>query len=311
MGIQKLMHPNHKSHSLILVIPSFGDSKSALEIVEEVIAISRFPVIAYILDDSAGIDVFSDLPKNCYRIIPNRRLGQNNIIVQFLQNEIEKHLLPSTEYIIAVMDADGEDCPKDLINLCEILIENNLDSVIAQRGKRQSGLFFSIGYFSFRCLSKLITGYWIKSGNFSISRKKWLLNSVWTEPFTESFAAGLILSKGDKKNILCHRQPRRYGKSNMSKSGLVEHGLKILLSFAPVIATRTFVAAAIWGMFSFLLGSVILILKLNGHISPGWTTLAFSIFLQVFILLIIVLLTNLNAMRNSKSVQATTFTVYS
>lgn len=226
------------SQTLFVILPCLNDSQSAVEIVNEINTISSIPVRSFILDDSLGQDVFPKLPKGCQRIAPTSQLGQQGLIVWFLRRGLRDHAEIKDTDLILVLDSDGEDNPLDLKEMQLIIQNGDVDSVIAQRGKRHVKKFFSTGYFAFQALCLMLAGVWVNSGNFSLSRAGWLKNNIWNEPFTSNFGAGLVVAPGEKVKILCHRMPRRRGQSRMNKSGLINHGLNILVSFVTLIAAR-------------------------------------------------------------------------
>ena len=271
---------------VVTVIPTYGDAESAIEIAEELHEYFE-EIIVYLLDDSVGTDYFPTLPTYISRYIPERRLGQQSLVTNFIRNSLPEILPKLPNDLILVLDADGEDKPIDAFILFNELIKSNADLSLAKRRKRNSKISFKIGYFSYQLLSKTLTGKWINTGNFSISTRDWLQNAVKTDDFKESFSGGLAYSECRKILITCDRGNRRYGKSKMNLTGLINHGLDVILTFAPVMRARIFLLTIAWSFISVITLGVIIYLKISGKTTPGWATASTSAVFQIFVLLMI------------------------
>jgi cation transporter-like permease len=72
-----------------------------------------------------------------------------------------------------------------------------------------------------------------------------------------------------------------------------------LVSFVNRIAARILIATLLWGLLGFMLGVYVVVTKLLGYYTPGWTTIVLFSLLQVFILLVTSLLIVLNLSKTS------------
>jgi len=271
---------------VITVIPTYRDADSAIEIAEELHKYFEETVI-FLLDDSIGEDFFPTLPTYVSRYIPDRRLGQQSLVINFIRNALPEILPELPNDLILVLDADGEDKPIDATKLLNELIKSDADLSLAKRRKRNSKLSFKIGYASYQLLSRTLTGKWINTGNFSISKRKWLKNAIKTENFNESFSGGLAYTDCKKVLITCDRGNRRYGKSKMNLFGLINHGLDVILTFAPIMRARVFILTIAWSLISAFNFGLVVYLKISGKTTPGWATASISAIFQIYILLMI------------------------
>jgi hypothetical protein len=271
---------------VITVIPTYGDSKSAIEIAEELHQYIEETTI-FLLDDSIGEDLFPNLPEYAKRYIPDRKLGQQSLVTNFIRNSLPEIMPELPGDLILVLDADGEDEPIDALKLLTELIKADADLILAKRRKRNSKLSFKIGYASYQLLSRTLTGRWINSGNFSISKRKWLKNAIKTENFNESFSGGLAFTECKKILITCDRGHRRYGKSKMNLNSLINHGLDVILTFAPIMRARIFILTIAWSIISAINLGLVVYLKISGKSTPGWATASISSIFQIYILLMI------------------------
>jgi polyisoprenyl-phosphate glycosyltransferase len=271
---------------VITLIPTFRDSKSAIEIAEELQEYFE-DIMFFLLDDSMGEDYFPILQTNMHRYIPDRKLGQQSLVTNFIRHTLPDIVPELPGDLILVLDADGEDKPLDALKLFNELIKSDVDLSLAKRRKRNSKISFKIGYLAFQLLSRTLTGRWINSGNFSISKRKWLQKAIHTESFNESFSGGLAYAECNKALITCDRGNRRYGKSNMNLVRLVNHGIDVIFTFAPIMRARVFILTLVWSAIAAFNLSLIIYLKISGKTTPGWATTSISSIFQIHILLMI------------------------
>ena len=70
---------------------------------------------------------------------------------------------------VLVMDGDGEDRPSDVSSLLRKLEDCGRGRIVfAERTRRSEGLVFSFFYHLYRSLHRLLTGYAVRVGNFSV-----------------------------------------------------------------------------------------------------------------------------------------------
>src|SRR6266567_8242353 len=74
------------------------------------------------------------------------------------------HEALSCDFIV-VMDADGEDRPKDAVQLIERALGRSNPVLFAERRKRLVGTLFRVGYAAFRLAHRILTGVSVRVGN--------------------------------------------------------------------------------------------------------------------------------------------------
>ncbi len=284
--------------SLFLVIPSYGDSKSVVEITKELEVIVDRPITICILDDSVGKDDYPSLPKNYTIFVPEKNLGQQKILTNFFRHGLGSFYKIHDDDLVIIMDGDGEDSPSDVPRLLEKIDEKGLNLVTAQRASRSVSFSFKVGYLCFQLAGKILTGKTINHGTFSVSRRSELETWVKRDSFTQSFVGGLLSVKTTKGSVICDRKPRRYGKSSLDKYGLITHGLKIWLSLSYLITSRLLIATFLWVIMSVIIGVSAITFKIFGYVTPGWTTLIIGIIAQVSVVLLVALLTTIGLMKD-------------
>ncbi len=128
---------------LSIIIPAFneemGINKLLIELNESFKDINNYEII--IIDDGSDIPLFknveSELIKDNLKIIRNNfNIGQTPSIKLGLEN--------SRGEVIALMDGDGQNPPKEVRKLYDIFCSKNLDAVISYRKKRKDSLYKKI-----------------------------------------------------------------------------------------------------------------------------------------------------------------------
>lgn len=271
-----------------VVIPSYFDLLSAHEISHELSDdLKEYDVSVILLDETLGQESLSCLNLCPLKIaIPTQRLGQQRQLIRFFKSQSlnpQDFALDNT--FIVVMDADGEDNPTHVRILLEKLLLTQSDLIIAKRLGRKTGYGFKIGYSAFKFFSWVMTGNWISSGSFSVSRSDWLLKEINNPIFNHSFAGGLIGSNGVKDFVKLERSKRRYGQSRVNSNRLIMHGLDFLLAQISDITARLFLLFSVGSSVGFIAVSAAFIGKIQGWASEGWTTLVILGSLQISILL--------------------------
>jgi hypothetical protein len=172
-----------------------------------------------------------------------------------------------------VMDADGEDRPKDLAKLLEESAKSPEQIIFARRTRRSEGIIFRAFYLLYKVTFNILTGREITFGNFCIIPMS-LLNRVAHLPeIWNHFAAGIMHANIPWASIPTERGKRYAGKSSMNFISLVIHGLSAISVYIEVVTVRLMLFAMviiIIGIVSFL---VLLYVKyLTPLAIPGWAT---------------------------------------
>jgi hypothetical protein len=136
--------------TIYVVIPSYGDNKSVLEITSEIDAMVDGNLVFCILDDSAGVDEYPKLASNFHIFIPKSNMGQQKILVNFFRHTLPIYFNHASSDLVLILDGDGEDAPVNISKMLMLLDQYKLDLVLATRGKRHVRALFKIGYVLFQ-----------------------------------------------------------------------------------------------------------------------------------------------------------------
>lgn len=187
---------------------------------------------------------------------------------------------------VAVLDADGEDQPRDVLRLLdEAEAQGRVRVVFAARQKRSENLVFRTGYHLYRHVHYLLTGMHVRFGNFSTLSKPHVQALVYQSDLWNHYANAVLRSRLPYASIPTSRGHRLAGRSRMNLGGWVAHGLSALAMFSDVAGTRALLAGAAGLVCSFLLVLVSAVWAAAfGSGAAQWSVLAglvlFAIFLQ-------------------------------
>ncbi len=174
---------------------------------------------------------------------------------------------------LIVMDCDGEDRPQDIPALLA-QAERTPDTIIfARRARRTEGLLFRAFYVIFKAIFHLLTGRSIAFGNFCLIPFSLLGRVAHLQEIWNHFAAGILRAGLPWTSVPTARGRRYAGKSHMSLTPLVLHGLSAISVYVEVVYVRLiFFALALLGLD--LLGFLVLlyIRYLTPLAIPGWAT---------------------------------------
>ncbi len=141
-----------------------------------------------------------------------------------------------------VMDSDGEDDPRAIVDL---VMNDTADVVHVVRGKRSEGAFFQIAYYFYQVIFRMITRQHMNFGNYCMINRK-VLNATLHTSFIH-FAAYLSKLKVEHAYVTYDRQKRLGGRSKMRIDSLVAHAFKSLTEYAEsllLIFLKVFTALA-------------------------------------------------------------------
>jgi glycosyltransferase involved in cell wall biosynthesis len=177
---------------------------------------------------------------------------------------------------VVVMDCDGEDSCPDVFHLIDGMSDDAI--IFAKRRKRSESFAFRISYFFYRLFFKILTGYRMYGGNFSLIPKKLLPRVVHHGDIWNHYHAGILKSKLKLRYIECDRGCRYSGKSKMNFVSLVVHGFSSVSVFNESVFVRLVLLSLIFLGLSGVVISTVLILKFVLHAAtPGWSTSAIGI----------------------------------
>lgn len=174
-----------------------------------------------------------------------------------------------------VMDSDGEDDPKAIIELLKI---TGYDIVNVARGRRKESLSFQLAYYVYRFIFRLITNRKMNFGNYCMINKKVLEVSCYTSFI--HFAAHLSKQKVKSTSIVYNRLKRIDGKSKMNLTSLIHHAFKSFVEYSEellMVFLKIFVFIIL--LFFGLLGVVLYKKLFTDEAILGWaSTMTISLF---------------------------------
>lgn len=193
-----------------------------------------------------------------------------------------------------IMDSDGEDKPEAIPVLIELVKSPDHDVAVAERAKRQESFTFRVFYSVYRRFFKLLTGQQLRFGNFMALTPRAVDRLAGMHETPTHIAAAVVKAKLRRLDARIDRGTRYAGKSSMSFSTLVLHGMRAVMVFSELVLTRMALALiALAGMVSLALGAAI-VAKIMGMATPGWLTtvtgFALSLFLQAGLVAMITLI---------------------
>jgi polyisoprenyl-phosphate glycosyltransferase len=193
---------------------------------------------------------------------------------------------------VMVMDSDGQDDPADAGRLVDHLrapSSSPTPIVFAERTRRVESAAFRFGYFGYRVLHYLLTGYRIRFGNFSVIPHSRLVALTADSRLWSHYAASVVGGKLPFTSVRAGRARRISGKSHLNAISLVTHGLSALSCYNEIIGVRLVVISGVLLAVSVLGVLFTLGLGLFTHLAlPGWTSL-FAGLLIIFLLQVITL----------------------
>jgi glycosyltransferase involved in cell wall biosynthesis len=204
-------------------------------------------------------------------VIPLRRnLGHQRAIAIGLAY-IEQHR--SCEAVL-VMDCDGEDAPSDIPRLVQRMRETDGRVLIfAERTKRLEKASFQLLYQLYRWVHHGLTGIAVRVGNFSIVPIDLLHRLVVVSELWNHYAAAVFASRIPHQSISTTRARRIAGRSRMSFSALVAHGLAAISVHSERLAVRVLVGILVAvGLTGASLGIFLAIRFTTDLAIPGWAS---------------------------------------
>jgi len=266
---------------IVIAMPVYEDWDSALEVCQEIDLVFRekksVQITLFLIDDGSTkytapskISFDPVAIENISILVLRRNLGHQRAIAVALAR-IQQHYKGDA---VVVMDADGEDQPKDIPALIEAMGQaEHPAAVFAERGKRMENVAFRVFYQAYRVLHKVLTGRDIRFGNFSILPWCHLDSLVVFPELWNHYAATFIKSRLPYVRVRCERAARLRGRSHMSFVGLVVHGLSALFANQEVVGTRMLVMNVLMTLgLCFLIGVVVGVRLLTNLGIPGWAT---------------------------------------
>ena len=145
---------------------------------------------------------------------------------------------------VLVMDSDGQDRPADAATLVRVFEQHGRRAaVFAARRKRPESTLFRISYGFYRAFHRILTGFAIRIGNFSVIPTAHIARLLVSSDLWSHYAAAVVRSRMPLVTVPIDRGERIKGRSTMDFVALVAHGLSALSVFRERVGTRLLVGA--------------------------------------------------------------------
>jgi glycosyltransferase involved in cell wall biosynthesis len=213
-----------------------------------------------------------------------RNLGHQRAIAIGLS-----HVARDPPDLVVVMDADGEDQPRDVPRLLDRAVEGGGEEIVfAARARRAEGLFFRFFYVLYRMVHRALVGHGVRVGNFSVVPRRRLRSIVTVSELWSHYAAAVFVSRQPHTSVLCVRGRRIDGASRMNFVALVMHGLGAISVFCDIVAVRLLIATGLLGGLATagMLASLGVRL-LSAAVLPGWSSLYLGVFFIILLQLVL------------------------
>lgn len=281
--------------NIIICSPVYNDWHSALQLllqVDRVAAEENLDIEFLFVDDNSAETIPGKLtePLRSIRKVSvlklKRNLGHQRAIAIGLSQIAAHHECKA----VVVMDADGEDSPRDIPRLLDKLISTDFScAVFAKRRKRTETLGFQICYKLYKVIHRILTGRKVEVGNFSILPMRHLQSLMVVSDLWNHYAASVYQAKIPVQTIPADRAKRIAGQSKMNFFALVTHGLSAISVYSEIIGVRLLVGMLILsGLNLFVILLVIGIRFFTELAIPGWATTAVSSLLILFMQFLLV-----------------------
>ncbi|MGI8807664.1 MAG: glycosyltransferase [Acidimicrobiales bacterium] len=227
-----------------------------------------------VADDSAGADpAIDDLRADPeIRVItPPFNLGHQRCIVHALRVLVRD---VRTDDLIVTMDADGQDRPEDLAALLAPLREpgSRTRLVLAKRTSRQESRAFRLSYVLFKLAFRVLTGTTLATGNFAAFSMSWARTAL-LHPYFDLAYSSTLVTFTEAVLVPSPRGSRYEGRSRMTSSRLVMHGIRLFMPFLDRVAVRSLLAFAVTLVAGIAAAMVIVGVRLFTDLAiPGWAT---------------------------------------
>lgn len=270
-----------EQQQVVIITPCFNENKTViafLKNLETVISPLEELFEVVLVDDCSSDNTLELLSEFSFQsnkikltILPLKfNVGHQGAIYQGL---LFAQRIDADKFI--VMDSDGEDDPKAIIELLKI---TGYDIVNVARGRRKESLSFQLAYYVYRFIFRLITNRKMNFGNYCMINKKVLEVSCYTSFI--HFAAHLSKQKVKSTSIVYNRLKRIDGKSKMNLTSLIHHAFKSFVEYSEellMVFLKIFVFIIL--LFFGLLGVVLYKKLFTDEAILGWaSTMTISLF---------------------------------
>jgi len=272
---------------VVVAMPVYEDWESAAKLCEKIDTIfskeAQLRLSVILIDDGSTNAYSSQIPLRLETIekvsvlLLRRNLGHQRAIAVALPY-IQQHCRGDA---LVVMDADGEDRPEDILRMLEVMGRAEPPiAVFAERGRRLENAIFRFFYKLYGILHVLLAGRDIRFGNFSVIPWVYLDSLVAYPELWNHYAATFLKSRLPYTRVCCDRSVRIAGRSHMTFTNLVVHGMSALFANQELVGTRLLMAVIAMTTGLLLISGLVVGIKMFTHLAiPGWATFALGLLL--------------------------------
>lgn len=248
----------------ILIIPVYNDwrslNKLILNLDKSLFLDKKIKNEIFIVNDNSTEKVKLKLKnlkliKKIKIIFLKKNLGSQKAIAVAL-NHLKKI---KDDFIVTVMDGDGEDDPIQVKKMLRIAIKNPKHVVTFNRLKREEPIILLILYKVHLLLTFLFTLKWVSFGNFSTFNKSNISKILSNNSSWYAYSSS-VLKNCKIIRFYSRRKKRYFDKSKLGLISLIEHSLRVNVVFHKTILFTSLIYLIIISIF--LNGNAQLILSL-------------------------------------------------
>lgn len=210
------------------------------------------------------------------QLVLRRNLGHQRAIAIGLAFVADR--LKTCETLV-VMDGDGEDDPNDIPRMLDrYRAEGGRAIVFADRTRRSESLRFRAFYQIYRLIHRLLTGFDVRVGNFSVIPRRVLESLSVVSELWNHYAAAAFNSRQPHCSIPTRRARRLHGEPRMNFVRLVVHGLSAISVHSELIGVRLLVVSFALILLDLVGVTAVVVVRLTTDLAiPGWATTAVGI----------------------------------
>ena len=236
----------------LFLLPVYNDWKSLnllLSKIDKEIGEKSKKADILVINDNSSEEIYFNTKlfknfQNLKIITLNKNLGSQKSIAIGL-----KYLLSEKkDYLITVLDSDGEDDPSKINEMIENAQKFKNFVIVSSRTNRKEYILFKILYFFHKVFTFLFSAKWISFGNFSSfdsENLKEILknNNVWL-----AYSSSIALNSNVKK-LYAKRKQRYFGESKVNFASLALHSMRVI----SVLYLRVMIFSIIYFLALFLI----------------------------------------------------------
>lgn len=283
---------------LMILMPVYNDWAALsllLPILEQELKANELRTTILLVDDGSTMNFHGSLEQGVFQSIERidvlslrRNIGHQRAIAVGLSYIAANH--PGNT--VVVMDADGEDNPKDVPRLVRECVANEGKKIVfAARIRRSEGWTFTFFYHLYRLIHFLLTGVRVRVGNFSVIPPNILTRLVAVSELWNHYAAAAHKAKLPITLVPTVRIERLDGTPSMDLVSLVVHGLSAMAVFGDRIGVRLLIVVSLGMLFAVAaLITVVIIRFITDLAIPGWATFVTGFLLVMLMQMLLVVL---------------------